>query len=159
MTTDASPFEGGGPSGFIRFGRAVCGDLAQAERREWWLANGLGGYAAGTVADTLTWCYHGLLIAPVATTLERRLEVAKADATLSVDGQEIPLCANRWSGRVIDPQGYRRIEAFWLEGRMPVWRFSVGDIVLEQRIWMEPEANTTYVAYRVLSGGRHWFGS
>ena len=31
----------------IRFGREICGDLAQAERREWWLANGLGGYAAG----------------------------------------------------------------------------------------------------------------
>ena len=25
----------------------MCGDLAQAERREWWLANGLGGYASG----------------------------------------------------------------------------------------------------------------
>ncbi|MBS1248447.1 MAG: Amylo-alpha6-glucosidase, partial [Proteobacteria bacterium] len=37
---------------FIHCGRALCGDLAQAERREWWLANGLGGYAAGTVAGT-----------------------------------------------------------------------------------------------------------
>ncbi len=25
---------------FIRCGRALCGDLIQAERREWWLANG-----------------------------------------------------------------------------------------------------------------------
>ncbi|MCC8999164.1 MAG: glycogen debranching enzyme N-terminal domain-containing protein, partial [Candidatus Contendobacter sp.] len=46
---------------FIRCGRAICGDLTQAERREWWLANGLGGYAAGAVAGTLTRCYHGLL--------------------------------------------------------------------------------------------------
>lgn len=23
----------------VHFGRAVCGDLVQAERREWWLAN------------------------------------------------------------------------------------------------------------------------
>jgi hypothetical protein len=23
---------------FIRFGRAICGDLEQAERREWWLS-------------------------------------------------------------------------------------------------------------------------
>ncbi|MBV9378864.1 MAG: glycogen debranching enzyme N-terminal domain-containing protein, partial [Alphaproteobacteria bacterium] len=36
----------------IRFGRAICGDLEQAERREWWLANGRGGYAAGTIAGT-----------------------------------------------------------------------------------------------------------
>ena len=33
----------------IRFGRAICGDLPEAERREWWLANGLGAYAAGTM--------------------------------------------------------------------------------------------------------------
>lgn len=35
-----------GAPDFIRFGRTVCGDLDQAERREWWLSNGLGGYAA-----------------------------------------------------------------------------------------------------------------
>src|SRR5712672_2664242 len=47
----------------IRFGRAICGDLQQAERREWWLANGLGAYAGGTMAGSLTRRYHGLLIA------------------------------------------------------------------------------------------------
>ena len=49
----------------IRFTRAICGDLGQAERREWWIANGLGGYAGGTIAGSLTRRYHGLLIAPV----------------------------------------------------------------------------------------------
>jgi hypothetical protein len=38
---------------FIRFGRAVCGDLCVAERREWWLGNGLGAYAAGMDACVL----------------------------------------------------------------------------------------------------------
>ena len=50
----------------IRFSRAICGDLGQAERREWWLANGLGAYGAGTIAGSLTRRYHGLLIAPIA---------------------------------------------------------------------------------------------
>ena len=63
---------------FIRCGRAICGDLLQAERREWWLTNGLGGYAAGTVAGTLTRGYHGLLIAPMRPPLDRRLVFAKA---------------------------------------------------------------------------------
>ncbi|MEO8164981.1 MAG: glycogen debranching enzyme N-terminal domain-containing protein, partial [Betaproteobacteria bacterium] len=49
----------------IRFGREICGDLAQAERREWWLANGRGAYAAGTIAGAITRRYHGLLVAPV----------------------------------------------------------------------------------------------
>ncbi len=65
---------------FIRFGRELCGDPRQAERREWWLANGLGAYATGTVAGTLTRCYHGLLIAPVNPPLGRYPVFAKAEA-------------------------------------------------------------------------------
>src|SRR5574342_61205 len=80
----------------IRFGREVCGDLAQAERREWWLANGLGAYAAGTIAGSLTRRYHGLLVAPVNPPLGRFLVFAKADARV-IDGErEYPLFTNRW---------------------------------------------------------------
>src|ERR1700748_4015984 len=60
----------------IRSTRAICGDLAQAERREWWLANGLGGYAGGTIAGSLTRRYHGLLIAPGASALGEGLSLA-----------------------------------------------------------------------------------
>lgn len=133
---------------FIRFGRATCGELVQAERREWWLGNGLGGYAAGTVAGTLTRRYHGLLIAPLEAPLGRSLVFAKADAWLEIDGQSYPLFSNRWSEDVIDPCGHHHIEAFWLDGRMPVWCFAFGDLKLELRFWMEPGANTVYLAYR-----------
>ncbi len=52
---------GGALPELVRLGRDRCGDLDQAERREWWLANGRGAYAAGTVAGTLTRRYHGLV--------------------------------------------------------------------------------------------------
>jgi predicted glycogen debranching enzyme len=133
---------------FMRFGRETCGDLAQAERREWWLSNGLGAYAAGTVAGTLTRRYHGLLIAPIDPPLGRSLVFAKADAWLETEGQSFPLFSNRWPDNVIDPNGHHHIEAFWLDGRMPVWQFAFGDLKLEMRFWMEPGANTVYLAYR-----------
>jgi 4-alpha-glucanotransferase len=122
----------------IRFGREICGDLQSAERREWWLANGQGGYAAGTVALTLTRRYHGLLVAPVNPPLGRHLVFAKADATLIDAGREYPLFTNRWGGDTVAPAGHAAIESFHLEGRMPVWRFAIGDVTIEQRIWMEP---------------------
>ncbi|MFO1351394.1 MAG: amylo-alpha-1,6-glucosidase [Gammaproteobacteria bacterium] len=137
---------------FVRLGRDICGDLEQAERREWWLANGLGGYAAGTVAGTLTRRYHGLLIAPVQPPLGRFLVLAKADPTLLIDDQEIPLFSNRWGSGAIDPQGHVHLESFHLHGRMPVWRFAIGALTLEARIWMEQGANTTYIAYRLDPG-------
>lgn len=134
---------------FIRFGRAICGDLAQAERREWWLGNGLGAYAAGTIAGTLTRRYHGLLIAPVEPPLGRWLVFSKAEATL-IDGErEIPLFSNRWGSGALDPVGHLYLESFHLDGRMPVWRYAVGRWIIEQRIWLEPGANTVYVAWRL----------
>ena len=136
----------------IRFGREICGDLYQAERREWWLANGRGAYAAGTVAGTLTRRYHGLLIAPLAPSLGRYLVVTKADAVLTDGVNEWPLFGNRWADGIIDPQGYVHIESFHLDGRMPVWRYAMGDVRLEMRIWMEPGADTTYIAYRLEPG-------
>ena len=135
----------------IHFGREVCCDLEQAERREWWLANGLGGYASGTVAGTLTRRYHGLLVAPLRPPLGRTLVFAKADATLVLGDKRIPLHSNRWAGGAIEPRGYLHLESFHLDGRLPVWRYAIGDVRLEARIWMEAGANTTYLAWRLLS--------
>jgi len=136
----------------VRFGREICGDLAAAERREWWLANGVGGYAAGTIAGTLTRRYHGLLVAPVNPPLGRFLVFAKADARV-IDGErEYPLFTNRWGDGSVSPQGHLAIESFRLDGRMPAWTFACGEARIEQRIWLEPGANTSHVAFRLVPG-------
>lgn len=133
---------------FIRFGREICGNLAEAERREWWLADGLGGYAAGTVAGTLTRRYHGLLVVPLSPNLGRSLVFAKADAWLELDGETWPLCSNRWPDGVVDPGGHTHIESFRLDGRLPEWSYAFGDFRLKFRLWLEPGAHTLYLAYR-----------
>ncbi|MBV8335504.1 MAG: glycogen debranching enzyme family protein, partial [Alphaproteobacteria bacterium] len=140
----------GGIQNVIRFGRAICGDLQQAERREWWLANGLGGYAAGTIAGTLTRRYHGLLVAPVEPPLGRRLIWAKADAELVAGKQSWPLFTNRWGSGAISPAGHVHIESFALDGTIPVWIFAIGLDRVEARVWLEFGANTAYVAWRLL---------
>lgn len=134
----------------IQFGRAVCGDLAQAERREWWLANGLGGYAAGNIAHSLTRRYHGLLIVPIDPPLGRRLVCAKADAILYDGDQAYPLYTNRWASGAVEPAGHVHIESYSQRGGVACWRYAIGDILLEQRIWMEPKEHTTYVAWRLV---------
>ena len=87
----------------IGFGRAICGDLVAAERREWWIGNGKGAYAAGTIAQTLTRRYHGLLVAPVDPPLGRCLVLAKADAELVVGDRRTPLFTNRWASGTVVP--------------------------------------------------------
>jgi predicted glycogen debranching enzyme len=133
----------------IDFGREICGDLDIAEQREWLVTNGIGGYAAGTMAGLLTRRYHGLLIAALEPPVTRTLLLAKLDETVVYGEQFYPLSTNRWQGEIIGPQGYRYIERFFLDGNMPVWQFACGDALLEKRIWMQQGANTTYVRYHL----------
>ncbi|MBV8090108.1 MAG: glycogen debranching enzyme N-terminal domain-containing protein [Alphaproteobacteria bacterium] len=101
-------------------GTAEAARLDETRRGvQWWLANGLGGYAAGTIAGTLTRRYHGLLVTPVDPPLERRLIWAKADAELDTGKQSWPLFANRWRGAAISPAGHVNIESFAFDGHNP----------------------------------------
>jgi glycogen debranching enzyme len=133
----------------IGFGTEVLGDLRDAERREWWLANGRGAYAGGTTALSLTRRYHGLLVAPVDPPLGRVLVLTKADATLHCGDASYPLFSNRWGGGAVDPEGHKLLESFTLDGTIPVWRFRCGETVIEHRIWLEPGADAVYLAGRL----------
>src|SRR3989441_1336247 len=134
----------------LDWGREVAGDLDVAERREWLSTNGIGGFASGTVAGSLTRRYHGLLVAALQPPPGRTLLVAKVEETAEYDGLALALGTNRWAGGAVDPRGYREIEGFRLGGTTPVWTYALADALLEKRVWMEPGANTTYVRYHVL---------
>ncbi len=137
----------GGARAGLAWGREITGDLEAAERREWLCTNGIGGFASGTVAGSLTRRYHGLLVAALDPPLGRTLLVAKVEERVAHEGREVALSANRWAGGAIAPDGFRALERFHLEGTTPVWTYAVADALLEKRVWMEPGANTTFVRY------------
>jgi predicted glycogen debranching enzyme len=135
---------------FLSWGREVTGDVAAAERREWLCVNGIGGFASGTIAGTLTRRYHGLLVAALSPPLGRTLLAAAAHETVRYGDEDVALASARWASGAVDPAGYRLIERFRLEGTTPVWTYALGDALLEKRVWMEPGENTTYVRWRLL---------
>ncbi len=113
------------------------------------MTNGIGGYAAGTVAGVLTRRYHGLLIAALKPPLGRTLLATKLDETATYNGQSYPLFANAWQGEVVDPLGFHHLDHFYLDGTTPVWEYTCADAVLEKRIWMQQGENTTYIRYQL----------
>ena len=136
----------------VDMGRDLCTNLPAAEHREWLVTNGLGGFASGTVAGSLTRRYHGLLIAALAPPVGRALLVTKLEEEVEYLGINCALTTNRWKSGVIHPTGYHLIERFHLEGTTPVWTFAFGDARLEKRIWMEQGTNTTIVRYNLVRG-------
>src|SRR5262245_3919017 len=133
----------------LRFGRAVCGNLAVGMRREWLVTNGLGGYASGTVAGLPTRRYHGLLVAALDPPVGRTVLVAGLVEWARYNGQRWPLTSFEYTDGTIDPHGYRHLQSFAMEGMLPVWTFSLADALLERRVWMAHGENTTYITWRV----------
>jgi len=129
---------------------AAVTDFDSAIQREWLVTNGLGGFAAGTVAGVNTRRYHGLLIASLRPPVERTLLVAKLEAVAIYRGVRTELAANEFGDGTIAPQGYRHLESFHLEGTTPVWTYRLGDAALEQRIWMTHGENSTYLSFTLL---------
>ena len=148
----------------IAFERTTCCDLNETISREWLITNGLGGYAAGTIAGTLTRRQHGLLVASPYEGDAPQLLLAKLDEEIVFDQRTYYLGTNEYKDGTLNPAGFVHLESFRLEEGFPVYTYHLGGIdgiVLEKRIWMPQGLNTTYIHYRVVrtaspeEGGRH----
>ena len=136
----------------VSFGRSICGDLDAGLRREWLTTNGIGGFASGTIAGSMTRSYHGLLVAALEPPVARTVLVAAFDERVTYGGKTWSLSTHSFAGGIPEPAGYRCLSEFRLEGALPVWIYAVGDALIERRIWMEYGQNTTWVTYRRLRG-------
>ncbi|HET8842437.1 MAG TPA: glycogen debranching enzyme N-terminal domain-containing protein, partial [Ktedonobacteraceae bacterium] len=133
----------------LSLGRAASNDGNAGLDYEWLVTNGLGGYASGSLTGATTRSYHGLLVAALRPPVERYVLVTKVDEEIVLsNGQTLRLGVNEYQDGTIDPQGYRYLSSFDLEGDIPCFTYDLEEHVrLEKRIWMEYGENTTYVQY------------
>jgi predicted glycogen debranching enzyme len=137
----------------IAFGRGVCGALDEAACREWLVADGLGGYASGTVAGLRTRRYHGLLMAATAPAgASRMLGLAALDVVVVVGDRRIRLATHEWAAGTIDPHGHEHLASFDLDDGVPRWRYDLGAVQLEIELAMAHGRTVVGVVHRVLSG-------
>ncbi|MBV9713074.1 MAG: glycogen debranching enzyme N-terminal domain-containing protein [Ktedonobacteraceae bacterium] len=137
----------------IIFDRSVCCDFNETISREWLVTNNRGGYAAGTVAGVLTRKQHGLLVAQPPDTTTLQLLLAKIDEEVVFDQRTYNLGTNEYRDSTINPSGFVHLETFRLEEGFPIFTYRLGGvngIMLEKRIWMPREQNTTFIQYRLL---------
>jgi len=120
--------------------------------REWLLANGLGGYAAGSVAGTLTRRYHGYLVAAlpvlgrtvVLSHLWERLRLADRRSVVLTDVETATDPAPAHGGQLVE---------FRLDMGLPCWRYEGEGFALEKCVVLLHRQNTVHVTYRLAGGG------
>jgi predicted glycogen debranching enzyme len=121
--------------------------------REWLVTNGLGGYASGTVSGAVTRRYHGLLVAALPSPLGRIVMLNHLEERLVLpDGQAIHLTGEESTDRRVNTSGFRYLKEFRLEMGLPVWRYEIGELVLEKRVLLPHLQNTVHISYHVLNG-------
>jgi len=120
--------------------------------REWLVANGLGGYASGTVAGVATRRYHGLLIAAHPAPLGRMMMLNHLSEQLRLPSGETVLLSGEERVPQLQLHGAQYLDEFRLEMGLPVWRYRVGEFVLEKRLFMPHHENTSHIVYRLVEG-------
>lgn len=138
----------------IALGPQACGSLGEAASREWLIADGLGGYAMGTVAGLRTRRYHGLLVPAAGGPSARMLGLAALDPVLVVGDARHRLATDEWASGAVDPRGHELLISFTLDRGVPRWRWQVGSIVLEREIAMAHGRCMVGVVHRLVRADR-----
>jgi predicted glycogen debranching enzyme len=121
--------------------------------REWLVTNGIGGYAAGTVAGVLTRRFHGALIAALPAPFGRTVMLSRLTERIRLpDHAALVLTGDEHANDALNLDGTHYLCEFRLEAGLPVWRYGIRDWVLEKSLLMPHHQNTVYVTYRVLAG-------
>lgn len=139
-------------------------DLLKLEKslsREWLETNGLGAYASSTVLSCATRKYHGLLVSPIAGTVQRHVFLSRIEETLCggpVAGEEAghdgaalreeSISLARYA-TCFSPQGHRSIQSFEL-CPWPKTSYRIGSSVVTREVLMVQGQATVLVRYRVL---------
>ncbi|HST17439.1 MAG TPA: amylo-alpha-1,6-glucosidase [Gaiellaceae bacterium] len=138
----------------IAFGPEACGTLEESAQREWLVADGVGGYAMGTVSGLRTRRYHGLLAVAVDGPANRMLGLAALDAAIVSGDARFRLATDEWGNGTVDPRGHELLVSFELRDGVPRWRWQIGGTVLEREIAMTHGAPVVAVVHRLVSADR-----
>ena len=139
------------PNRVLRLAEQEAEPLGDSSR-EWLIANGLGGYACGTVTGLMTRRYHALLVAALPVPFGRTVMLdLLVESLRRPDGETVHLGIQPISGpeAELDPGN---LAEFRLEVGLPVWRFEVDGFVLERRAVLLHRRNTVVISWRLLEG-------
>jgi predicted glycogen debranching enzyme len=135
----------------IVFSNNEAGQPESLLAREWLITNGLGGYASGTVAGVVTRRYHGLLVAALPGPLGRTMLLPHLSEQVRLpDGRIVRFGGEERIGEPLAIQGLDYLTEFRLETGLPVWRYRVGEAILEKRVLLPHQQNTVYIIYHVI---------
>ncbi len=117
---------------------------------EWLEADGLGGYASGTVCGVRTRRYHAVLLSARQPPTGRIALVNGFDALAHTPRGEFALSSQHYTPDVLSPDGVKRIEGFGIDP-WPTWHYRLEDGVrVRQELFAPHGIAATVVRFDLL---------
>jgi predicted glycogen debranching enzyme len=130
------------------------GELQPHIREEWLVANGLGGYAAGTVVGCNTRRYHGLLVAANNPPVGRIMLLNRLGELIRVTGQPdrvLEFSVNQFE-QIFHPHGDKCLRRFDLETDLVRWEYEIEGIQVIKQLQMSWQNNAVGIRYSIDAG-------
>lgn len=128
-------------------------DLAKMKQDEWLEADGLGGFASGTVSGIRTRRYHALLLTATKPPAGRLVLVNDFDAFVETANGTFALSSQLYPSDVLHPNGAGRIAEFKTEPG-PRWIFAVaGRTKIQEEIFAVNSAAFVAPSWCLLAAG------
>jgi len=119
---------------------------------EWLEADGLGGFASGTVSGVRTRRYHALLLTATTPPAGRMVLANGFDAWVETPNGTIALSSQRYGPDVFHPDGATRIESFEYEP-WPRWRYKIdNDLFVDQELFVPKGESAVLLSWRIIGG-------
>ncbi len=132
----------------IKFEKNQLSNFDATMSLEWLSANGLGGYASGTVAGANSRKYHGYLVAAAHPPVGRYVLLSRVEDTVQIGDRKYPISTNEFPD-CIDPKGCENIVSFNV-GAGPTWTFQCGDAIVEKSITLVHGQDAVIIRYRLV---------
>jgi len=117
---------------------------------EWLEADGLGGFASGTVSGIRTRRYHALLLTATTPPTGRVVLVNGCEEWVTIAGRRAALSSERYAPDVVHPDGLRRIADFAPEP-WPLWTYHLDDgTCIEREVVVRHGTPLVLVAWRLV---------
>ena len=112
---------------------------------EWLEADGLGGFACGTVAGARTRRYHGWYVPAIPPPRRRWMLVSGCEEFVTAAGATTGISTQIYRSAT-NPDGSQNLTRFRLEP-FPTWRHETEDFALERSLCMVRDRSVTIVRY------------
>src|SRR5881397_3140456 len=118
---------------------------------EWIEADGLGGFASGTVSGVRSRRYHALLLTATTPPAGRMVLVNGFDAWVETPRGTFAISSQRYGPDVIHPDGASRVESFEYEP-WPRWRYEIdNDLFVEQELFIPKGESAVIISWKLVS--------